>query len=99
MNWEDSGIFWKNTVSWLVQQDMSKGYTVESGIEGREGFITVKAEDDAFMMATDVKGTLVGPDGGKQEIELLPGAPGEYRGSFQHLKSGVIYCRHYTFRK
>lgn len=89
MNWEDSGIFWKNTVSWLVQQDMSKGYTVESGIEGREGFITVKAEDDAFMMATDVKGTLVGPDGGKQEIELLPGAPGEYRGSLSNLKSGV----------
>ncbi len=89
MNWEDSGKFWKNTISWLVQQNMSQGYTVESDIEGRVGSITVKAEDDAFMTATDVKGTLVGPDGSKQDIELLPGAPGEYSGSFSNLKSGV----------
>ena len=89
MNWEDSGRFWKNTVSWLVQQNMSQGYTVESDIEGREGSITVKAQDDAFMTANDVKGTLIGPDGAKQDIELLPGAPGEYKGSFSNLKSGV----------
>ncbi len=89
MNWEDSEKFWKNTISWLVQQDMSQGYTVESDIEGREGYIIVKAEDDAFMTATDVKGTLIGPDGSKHDIELLPGAPGEYRGSFSNLKSGV----------
>lgn len=89
MNWKDSSKFWKNTVSWLIQQNMSKGYTVESNIEGEEGVITVQAEDDAFMTASDIKGTLVGPDGIKQDIKLLPGAPGEYKGSFTGLKSGV----------
>lgn len=89
MNWEGSDMFWKNVVSWLVQQNMSQGYTVKSEIEGGEGSITVKAEDDAFMTATDVKGVLVAPDGSKQHIELLPGAPGEYSGSFSNLKSGV----------
>jgi Mg-chelatase subunit ChlD len=89
MNWEDSPKFWKNVMSWLIQQNMSKGYTVESGNEGQNGFITVKAEDDAFMTANDVKGTLIGPDGIKQEIKLLPGAPGEYKGFFAGLKSGI----------
>jgi len=89
MNWKDSSKFWKNIVSWLIQQNMSKGYTVESDIEGQEGFIIVKAEDDAFMTASDVKGTLIDPDGIKKEITLLPGAPGEYKGSFTDLKSGV----------
>ena len=89
MNWKETSKFWKNAVSWLVQQNMSKGYSVKSDIEGQDGIITVQAEDDAFMTASDIQGTLVSPDGSKQEIKLLPGAPGEYTGSFTDLKSGV----------
>lgn len=89
MNWKDSSRFWKNVVSWLVQQNLSKGYTVKSDVEGQNGVITVRAEDDAFMTAGDIKGTLIDPDGMKQDIRLLPGAPGEYSGSFANLKSGV----------
>lgn len=89
MNWEASPRFWKNTISWLVQQNLSRGYTVEGKIEGHEGVITVKAEDDAFMTASDVKGSLIGPDGSKQDITLTPGAPGEYVGTFAGGESGV----------
>lgn len=89
MNWKDSARFWKNVISWLVQQNLSKGYAVESKIEGQEGIITVKAEDDAFMTASDIRGNLIGPDGTKQEITLAPTAPGEYRGSFTGGESGV----------
>ena len=89
MNWGNTAKFWKNTVSWLVQQDMSKGYVVESKVDGKDGSITVKAEDDAFMTANDVKGTLVGPEGARQDITLMPGAPGEYTGTFTGLQSGV----------
>jgi len=89
MSWGDSPKFWKNVVSWLVQQNMSKGYTIETSIEGQDGIITVKAEDTAFMTASDISGTLIGPDGTKQEIKLLPGAPGEYTGTFRNLESGV----------
>jgi len=89
MNWEDSPKFWRNVVSWIVQQNMSKGYAIETDIDGQNGSITVKVEDDAFMTASDVRGTLVAPDGTKQEIKLLPGAPGEYTGTFTDLESGV----------
>ena len=89
MNWKDSSRFWKNIVSWLVQQNLSKGYTVKSNIEGENGYITIQAEDDAFMTASEISGTLAGQDGIKQEIKLLPGAPGEYKGTFSALKSGV----------
>ncbi|HHW49001.1 MAG TPA: VWA domain-containing protein [Clostridiaceae bacterium] len=89
MNWSGSSKFWKNVVSWIIQQNMSKGYTIETSIEGQDGIITVKTEDDAFMTASEVTGTLIGPDGTKQEIKLLPGAPGEYTGTFRNLLSGV----------
>ncbi len=89
MSWKGSAVFWKNIVSWLVQQNLSKGYTVESGIEGQEGIITVKAEEDAYMTADEVAGKLIGPDGTEQDIRLFPEAPGEYRGSFAAGESGV----------
>jgi len=89
MNWEDAPKFWRNVVSWIVQQNMSKGYAIETDIAGQNGSITVKAEDNAFMTAKDVKGILIGPDGTQQEIKLLPGAPGEYTGTFTDLESGV----------
>jgi Mg-chelatase subunit ChlD len=89
MNWKNASLFWENTVSWLIQQNMSKGYSVKSEIVGQDGIITVQAQDDAFMTASEVNGTLVGPDGVQQEIKLLPGAPGEYTGSFTDMKSGV----------
>jgi Mg-chelatase subunit ChlD len=89
MNWENSPRFWKNIVSWMTQQDMSKGYLVETSIEGRRGIITVKAEDDAFMTANRVDGELIGPDGNKQEITLFPVTPGEYSGSFDSDGSGA----------
>jgi hypothetical protein len=62
---------------------------VKSDVEGQNGVITVRAEDDAFMTAGDIKGTLIDPDGMKQDIRLVPGTPGEYSGSFANLKSGV----------
>ena len=89
MSWEDASRFWKNTVSWLVQQNLAKGYTVKSEMNGQEGIITVQAEDEAFMTAKEVKGTIAGSDGTKREITLLPGAPGDYRGSVPGLESGV----------
>lgn len=90
MRWENSPKFWKNIISWIVQQDLSKGYTIESKIEGQEGIITVKADKkDEFMTANDIRGNLVGPDGDIQEIKLIPYAPGEYRGSFKGDKSGL----------
>jgi len=89
MSWGDSPKFWKNVVSWIIQQNMSKGYTIETRIEGQDGIITVKAEDTSFMTASEISGTLIGPDGTKQEIKLLPGAPGEYTGTFRNLESGV----------
>ena len=95
MSWAESPRFWKNIMSWIIQQDMSKGYIIETEARGQEGLITVKAEDDAFMTASEIKGTLVDPDGNEQEINLLPGAPGEYKGFFSNLKSGV-YVGYYT---
>ncbi|NLC67913.1 MAG: VWA domain-containing protein, partial [Clostridiaceae bacterium] len=89
MSWDESPGFWKNIMSWIIQQDMGKGYTVETSTRGQDGIITIKAEDDAFMTASEVKGILVDPEGNKQEITLLPGAPGEYKGYFSNLKSGV----------
>ncbi len=89
MNWEDSPKFWNNVVSWIVQQNMSEGYEIEIDIEGNNGTITVKAEDDAFMTASDAQGTLVAPDGTKREIKLFPDAPGEYKGTFTGLENGV----------
>jgi len=89
MSWEDSPKFWQNIVSWVIQQDLSKGYTIETKTEGQSGFITVKAEDEAFMTASEIKGTIVDPEGNKQEISLLPSAPGKYTGQFRNLKSGV----------
>jgi Mg-chelatase subunit ChlD len=89
MSWANSPRFWKNIVSWIIQQDMSKGYSVETKTEGPKGIITVKAEDDAFMTAGEIKGELVGPGGEKQEITLFPSAPGEYEGSFDSSGSGT----------
>lgn len=89
MNWEESPLFWKNILSWLVQQNLGKGYSIETGVEGLEGRITVKAEEDSYMTAESVGGVLVGPDGTKQEIALSPSAPGEYTGTFQGGQSGV----------
>jgi Mg-chelatase subunit ChlD len=89
MAWESSPKFWKNIISWLVQQNLSRGYTVESDIEGQEGIITVKAEEDAYMTADKIEGRLIGPDGAEREIKLDPIAPGEYRGSFTGGESGV----------
>jgi len=89
MNWQEASKFWKNTVSWLVQQNLGKGYTISSEIRGQEGIITVRAEDESFMTADEVKGTLAGSDGSKKEITLLPGAPGEYKGFVSGLEAGV----------
>ncbi len=89
MSWNDSSAFWKNVVSWLVQQNMSKGYSVATEIEGQQGTITIRAEDNAFMTANSASGTLINPDGTKQDIKLHPSAPGEYKGTFENLSSGV----------
>lgn len=89
MSWNGSAKFWRNTVAWIVQQNLSKGYSVEANITGRDGTITIRADDNAFMTANEVKGTIIDPEGKKQEITLLPGAPGEYAGTFSNLKSGV----------
>lgn len=89
MSWENSPRFWKNILSWIVQQDMNKTYTVETKTEGRQGIITLMAEDDAYITASEVKGELIGPDGSKQEITLSPIAPGEYRGTFESAGSGA----------
>jgi len=89
MSWTESSKFWNNIMSWIIQQDLSKDYIIETGTKGQDGFITIKAQDDAFMTASMIKGTLVDPDGNKQEISLMPSAPGEYTGLFGNLKSGI----------
>jgi len=89
MGWENASVFWKNAVSWLVQQSLGRGYTVDAEIEGKKGTIIIRAEDNAFMTYDRATGTLIGPDGTKQEIELNPGAPGEYRGTVENLSNGV----------
>jgi len=89
MSWDGASIFWKNLMSWLVQQNMGNGYSVETQTEGEQGTIIIRAEDAAFMTADAAFGTLVSPDGTKQEIKLYPGAPGEYKGTFENLSTGV----------
>ncbi len=88
MLWEQSPRFWKNLVSYLLQDREVMKYSVEGSFAEGRGRVELKLPESDFFKG-DVDAVLAGPEGPEFNMELQPVEPGLYRGEFDPGGSGV----------
>ena len=89
MSWEESPVFWMNTMSWLIQQDVDKNYTISTDYKEGQGIITVESIGKEEQTKASIVGRLVTPEGEEISIALDATSPGTYTGEFEPSGEGV----------
>ncbi len=89
LRWEQSAVFWKNFVSWLIQRNIATDYTIRTGFEAGKGKLELVLPPEGRLADEKVTVLLVSPSGAEQQAELTPEAPGVYSGSFDTKEEGV----------
>jgi Ca-activated chloride channel homolog len=80
--WGDSPattLLWGNLLSWLLPARESGDLSVRVEPEGESGFAVVAENRGGWEAVRKTGATLLGPDGGRQELSLAPAGPGLYR--------------------
>jgi len=89
MQWSQSPVFWKNIVSWIVQERTSEEYTVKGSLEGGKGVVELTLPSGTEAQAERVEAVIVSPTGQEQSIILDPTTPQNYKGVFDSSETGV----------
>ncbi len=89
LKWQEGTQFWKNLVSWMVQQDIDKKYIAEAAYSEGKGIITLKSTVKEENPSASVAGIIIAPDGKEKKLELEAVSPGTYKGSFVPEGQGV----------
>lgn len=87
--WQDAPTFWGNLAGWLVQKNLNADYTVESKVVDGKGVITVQAETANIPYEASISGTVIGPDGTKETIQLDAIRPGTFEGTIPEAEPGA----------
>lgn len=87
--WQDAPVFWGNLAGWLVQKNLNTNYTVETKVIDGKGVITVQAETGNIPYEASISGTVVGPDGSKESIQLDAVRPGTFEGAIPDAEPGA----------
>jgi len=86
--WQDAPLFWGNLTSWLIQKNISTGYTINTGLKDGKGIITLTFENE-IPQADTIEGVIVSPDGIAEDISLHIKEPGVYEGEIGKQEPGA----------
>lgn len=86
VSWEENQRLWQNIINWTVEKYPEEDITVETGVEGGKGRITLQNKADTRGYAA--RASIVSPSLESSEIELYPTAPGKYSGTFEIKETG-----------
>ncbi|MGE5678816.1 MAG: VWA domain-containing protein, partial [Pseudomonadota bacterium] len=86
VGWEGNLRLWQNIINWTIEKYPEDDITVETGVQGGTGVITLYNKADTRGYAA--KASIVSPSLESSEIELYPNAPGKYSGNFDIKETG-----------
>ncbi|MBE3064923.1 MAG: hypothetical protein IMZ69_07885, partial [Spirochaetes bacterium] len=88
--WEDFPRFAAQLVRWIEKPGSSELLHPRIGLSGAKGWVSVDAHDELgrFANGLDMRGVVLGPDGGREEIAIAQTGPGLYEGSFRAERVG-----------
>lgn len=89
MQWDESPQFWKNVISWVMQEGSPEDYNIDTGIMRGKGYIELTFPPDKIGRGEKVEALIAGPDGTEQAITLEPVSPGVFKGTFDAGETGV----------
>ena len=89
VSWQEASAFWGNLAGWLIQKNLSEGYTIQTALKDGKGVVTLQTDGDIMLYEDTVKGTLVAPDGARSDITLNVTQPGQYEGDIPNTDPGA----------
>lgn len=91
MAWNKAQTFWKNILSWTLQQNYTEEYSLDGNITGNR----VNLQLNLNETATDgnVEGIVIGPDSKEREVCFNAVAPGKYKAEFEGDSIGAYLTR------
>ncbi len=90
MGWEGFPRFSSQLVRWIQRPVSYQVLRPTVALSAGKGSVSVDAVDEmsVFVNGLDLRGVVLGPGGGREEISLPQTAPGLYEGSFRADKTG-----------
>ncbi|NLY43625.1 MAG: VWA domain-containing protein [Clostridiaceae bacterium] len=91
MAWDKSVLFWKNILSWTLQQNYAGPYELSGKVIGNR--INLELILDEAVQGAKIDGIIIDPDVKEQKVEFKAVAPGKYQASFEGNKTGAYLNR------
>ncbi len=96
--WDESPLFWNNTISWLSQKRVEEEFLVTGMQKDGIGIVEVNLPPDEGTGEALVDAVMVSPSGNKQSVRLDAVFPGAYKGYFDCDETG-IYIANVTVKE
>ena len=95
LNWDAFPAFWAQALSYVAAQSAPERLQVQVSTQGERAGVQVEAVDESggYLNGLDLALSVVGPDGGVQDIPLQQAAPGQYAGEFNPTTPGAYVLR------
>lgn len=91
MLWDQAPLFWKNILSWTLQEQNIQGYTLDSKIDGDKVHLELTTNKD--MKMKNMVGTVINPEMQEEKVEFHTIAPGKYISEFTANQAGAYLVR------
>lgn len=89
LSWEQSPQFWKNLVSWLLQQKSGSDFSIKGSIKGGTGELELQFPPEESYRGNKVEAVMIAPSGVEERISLEAVSPGYFKGTFDADETGV----------